>query len=99
MLEKVVDLLVCWRCQRGNRLVKDVWRIAPLCLMWTIWRERNARCFENHEKTYELKNMFVKTLLNWAGAFNVSQLSIMPQFVGFCSSFCFWSVLCICLVY
>ena len=32
------------------------------------------------------KNMFVKTLLHWVGAFNVSQFSTMPQFVGFCSS-------------
>jgi hypothetical protein len=51
----------------------DVWRIAPLCLMWTVWREQNARCFEDHEKTHDkLKNMLVKTLLNWLGAFNVS---------------------------
>jgi hypothetical protein len=88
MSGRVADLLACWQDQRGDCSVKDVWRIAPVCLMWTIWRERNAQCFEDHEKTPdELKNMFIKTLLNWVGAFNVSQFSIMPQFVDFYSSF------------
>jgi hypothetical protein len=35
----VVDLLDCWHGQRGNISAKEVWRIAPLCLMWIIWRE------------------------------------------------------------
>jgi len=25
------------------------WRLAPLCVMWCIWRERNARSFEDVE--------------------------------------------------
>ena len=55
--------------------------------VWTIWRERNSRCFEDHEKTHdELKNVFVKTLFNWVGMFNVSLFSTLPQFVDFCSS-------------
>jgi hypothetical protein len=50
-----------------------------LCLMWTIWRERKARCFEDHEKSKdELLNLLVKSLFFWTGAFNISFLSSFP---------------------
>jgi hypothetical protein len=32
----VADLLVCWCGQCGNISTKEVWQIAPLCLMWII---------------------------------------------------------------
>jgi hypothetical protein len=57
-------VLDCWRGQVGSRSVLDVWRIALLCLMWSIWRERNARCFEDCEKTKEeLKNTWSNRFL------------------------------------
>ena len=48
----VADLLACWPGRRGNRSVKEVWRIAPLCLMWIVWREWNARCIEDQERRW-----------------------------------------------
>jgi hypothetical protein len=27
----------------------SIWRMAPLCLMWCIWREQNACSFEDCE--------------------------------------------------
>jgi hypothetical protein len=69
MLERVIDLLTCWRGQVGTRLVLAVWRIVTLCLMWTIWKERNARCFEDRKKSKdELKNILFKSLFNWTWA-------------------------------
>jgi hypothetical protein len=32
----------------GTPSALEVWRLAPLCLMWCIWRERNARSFKDH---------------------------------------------------
>jgi hypothetical protein len=46
-----VKELVSWRGQLGHRAVLKVSRLAPLCLMWFIWRERNARSFEDCEAT------------------------------------------------
>jgi hypothetical protein len=58
---RVTNLLVCWHNQRGNSSVKEVSRIAQLCLMWTIWRERNAKCFEDQENMLdELKRLFIR---------------------------------------
>jgi hypothetical protein len=85
---RVLDLMACWKGQRGNKMVMNVWRMAPLCLMWTIWKERNARCFENRELTMaELSNSFLKLLFLWAGVLNIPQVSNMQQFVEVCSSF------------
>jgi hypothetical protein len=62
--------------------------MASLCLMWTIWRERNARCFEDKEMAVaELSNGFLQLLFFWAGVLNIPQISNMQQFVEVCSSF------------
>jgi hypothetical protein len=40
-----------------------------LCLIWSTWRERDAICFEDCEKTWEeLKNNLVKSLFSWTVA-------------------------------
>ena len=38
MQGRVADLLAYWKGQIDNRSIKEVWRIASLCLMWIIWR-------------------------------------------------------------
>jgi hypothetical protein len=69
MPRKVIELLDCWRGQLGSRLVLAVWRMSPLCLMWSICKERNARCFEDREMAVEeLKYILVKTLCLWTMA-------------------------------
>jgi hypothetical protein len=54
----VRDLLVSWRGQLGQCMVLELWRLAPLCLLLCIWREKNARNFEGREMAMlELKKM------------------------------------------
>jgi hypothetical protein len=63
MLRKVSDLLGSWRGQLGNYNVLNIWRLAPLCLMWNLWRERNTRSFDDPENgLLELKKMMLHTL-------------------------------------
>jgi hypothetical protein len=33
---RVLDLMACWKIQRGNKMVMEVWKMALLCLMWTM---------------------------------------------------------------
>jgi hypothetical protein len=88
MPETVLDMLVCWRGQMGNRSVLPVWRIAPLCVLWIVWRERNARCFEDSEKSMiELLNFMLHSLFVWTGAFHISLLPSFSHFADFCISF------------
>ena len=66
---RVVDLLGCWRKMQGCHQVAMVWKMIPSCIMWCIWTERNARCFEDKERTLaELKKYLFHTLLSWLSA-------------------------------
>ena len=38
----MTNLLACWKGPFG-RVKYETWRAIPLCLMWSIWREKNAR--------------------------------------------------------
>jgi hypothetical protein len=63
MLRSVKDLLGSWRGQKGNRTLIPIWRIAPLCLMWCVWRERNACSFKDCETGLSnLKKPVIQTL-------------------------------------
>jgi hypothetical protein len=40
--------------------------LAPLCLMWCLWRERNAQNFEDVETSMlELRMIMFNTLYTW----------------------------------
>jgi hypothetical protein len=61
MPQTVLELLNSWGAAIRYGRAKEAWRLAPLCLLWCIWRERNARLFEDVETSMvELR----KRLLN-----------------------------------
>jgi hypothetical protein len=62
---RLKECLGSWRGQRGNRTVLQTWQMAPLCVMWCLWREMNARSFEDCElRIIELKKMVLQTLFS-----------------------------------
>ena len=43
-----------------------IWNLTPLCLMWTVWRERNTRTFEDATSSPDqLFGIFVNSLFDW----------------------------------
>jgi hypothetical protein len=59
------ECLGSWRAQGGNRTILQIWRMAPLCVMWCLWRKRNARSFEDRELVLmELKKRVLQTLFS-----------------------------------
>ena len=46
---------------------KKVWLVTPLCIFWTVWKERNLLVFDNKDLSIQrLKNYFVCNLWSWS---------------------------------
>ena len=64
--EKVHDFLCGWR-NWGPNLLLDKWNLVPLCLLWTIWKEKNRHSFEDVEFTStQLLASFISSLYEWS---------------------------------
>ncbi|KAH0634712.1 hypothetical protein KY290_035831 [Solanum tuberosum] len=58
MPEHTSDLLSCWMRRGGSKSQKRWWRLIPSCIWWSVWRERNARCFEDRDmEVIEMKEI------------------------------------------
>lgn len=76
----------CWG-QMGNRLVLHLWRMAPLCLMSYLWRERNAHSFDDCENSLlNLKKLVLQTLYKLRVTWNTLHVSTFSEFLDLCSS-------------
>jgi hypothetical protein len=60
MPRRVLELLTSWGDSFGCGPAKEVGWLVPLYLMWCLWRERNARHFEDVETSMLelLKHLF-----------------------------------------
>ena len=47
MPNRITHLLYSWGEVGVGAADRDRWRIVPACIWWTVWKERNARCFES----------------------------------------------------
>ena len=85
MPRRVMDLLHCWpRITRWT--VGDIWGLIPHCIMWCLWRERNAWCFEGCEMPIQdLKKFVLNTLWEWAAAQGLVSGYSLLEFIGTCS--------------
>jgi hypothetical protein len=82
MPSSVKELFACW-WSGGRSRSAVVWKMAPLCLMWCIWRERNARCFEDSSRSFEdLKHYFLFTLYTWIAGWLAPTVISFPDFLS-----------------
>ncbi|KAG5580897.1 hypothetical protein H5410_051524 [Solanum commersonii] len=47
MPRSIKEALACWNRDGNQSGHRERWKIAPANIWWTIWIERNQRCFEN----------------------------------------------------
>ncbi|KAF3653274.1 putative plastid-lipid-associated protein 8, chloroplastic [Capsicum annuum] len=49
MPKKTTEAIQSWEEGGAQAKSRDRWRIVPACIWWTIWKERNVRCFDSIE--------------------------------------------------
>ena len=82
MQPTVREILLGWHGSFVGRKRKKIWRAAPLCLFWTIWKKRNRRSFENVEFSIQrLKYLFLCNLLTWTKLFVGEKLMFIVDFI------------------
>ena len=62
---------------------KKNWMAAPLCLFWTLWRERNRVVFDNEVfNAQRIKSNFLRNLWNWANLYSVVNTNSFVDFLA-----------------
>ena len=63
----VKEVLLGWHDSFVGKKRRKVWRAAPLCLFWMVWKERNRITFDNDDFSIQrLKYSFVSNFWSWA---------------------------------
>ena len=85
MPKDVLDLLASWSGKFRKHKNGVLWNVIPHCLMWGIWREKNARTFEETEiLIQDLKISFFQTLIRWTNALGVFFFTSLSDLLNRC---------------
>ena len=106
--ETVKEVLTSWKGSFVGKKRKQIWKSIPLCIFWTVWKERNRLAFRGSVVNVQrLKNSFVCNLWNWAKVYLGEEAFSLIGFLEWIAStwgevvlsgpFLFWG--CIHLVY
>ena len=88
MARSVLDLFSSWLGQLGWHDSALVWKMIPHCVIWCLWREQNARLFDDSERHIpELKLFFFHTLLDWVVGSGVFSIHSILELIDLCK---FW---------
>ena len=75
--------LLGWHGSFVGKKREKAWRAAPFCLIWTIWKERNRRVFDDIERNdQDIKSIFLYTFVNWARVYIEEHTLSLIDFVN-----------------
>ena len=81
MSGSVLDHVAGWRNWFGKHY-SEVWNLVPACVMWSLWRERNNRTFEDVElSTTKLIESCMCSLFEWSRGWGFSTSSSVGGFL------------------
>jgi hypothetical protein len=87
MPQTVLELLTSWGVSVGYGRAKEAWRLAPLCLLWCIWWERNARLSEDVETSMvKLWKCLLNMLYLWIASHHCLNSFSYVEFLNLFSS-------------
>ncbi|KAG5630428.1 hypothetical protein H5410_002145 [Solanum commersonii] len=61
MPRNIKEALACWNRDENQSGHRERWKIVPACIWWSIWMERNQRCFKN--KSCSIQNLKLNCLV------------------------------------
>ena len=79
-----LELLTCWSSGFKSYRSAHLWELIPHCVLWVIWPERNARFFEDGERTAQgLKQFFLNSLFDWVNASGNYHFTSLYELINF----------------
>lgn len=48
MPNTVLELFLAWRFGIGSKIRRIMWRWSFMAVIWSLWKERNTRCFDSN---------------------------------------------------
>jgi hypothetical protein len=78
----IAALLSSWWNGLGRHSL-DIWNMVPICLMCTIWKERNQRTFEDVSRLdSQLLEGFIQTFFNWSRVWGFTTSTSISVFMS-----------------
>ena len=82
---QVLQLWAAWQICGADLRNLVIWQMVPHCVIWCLWRERNARLFEDCESSVvDIKLLFFQTLHAWVNAVGVFSINSITELIDHC---------------
>ncbi|WMV39324.1 hypothetical protein MTR67_032709 [Solanum verrucosum] len=83
MPKTTLEVLNSWPGVGSSGKKEEWWKLIPACIWWSIWKERNARCFEGQKINFQrIKANFSPSMREYGAADSgVKKFSIMSRYI------------------
>jgi hypothetical protein len=82
---QVLQLWAAWQVRGADHRNMVIWRMVPHCVIWCLWRERNARLFEDCESAMvDIKLLFFQTLYSWVNSVGILSINSITELIDHC---------------
>ena len=83
----VKETLLNWKGSFVGKKGSMIWKLIPLCIFLTVWKERNRIAFKNGSLAIQrLKHSFVSTLWGWNSLYIGEETSSLKGFLEWLAS-------------
>ena len=85
--DSVIQMLLSWQGAPVGKKRKNIWIAAPVCLLWTVWHNRNMLVFENRATSDQrTKFIFLSKLWTLTNTHSVNKTNSLVNFLTWLGS-------------